>query len=130
MNLFVYGTLLDPWIRRRVLGRSYRLILRPAILRGHRPVRLQSKPYPDAHAAPGSKTKGVVLCGLSPTLLARLDRYEGAEYRRVSTRAFTPSNRAITAQIYQTIQTVPVTTHRWTVREWKRRGGYGKFLAR
>ena len=130
MNLFVYGTLLDPWIRRRVLGRNHRLVIQQAVLRGHRIMRIRAKPYPNAQRCPGSHAQGQMLCGLSPSLLARLDAYEGDEYTRIPVRVFTPSNRIVLAQMYRAIQTVQVTPERWTLVRWKRRGGYGRFLRR
>lgn len=126
LPLFVYGTLLDPSVRRRVLGRTVKLTIHPVILRDHRILRIAGKPYPNAKAAPGARAPGAALYGLTPGHLARLDHYEGAEYDRVAVAVFTPSNRRIRAQIYRAVQTVEVTRHRWTLERWRGRGGRGK----
>ena len=72
VNLFVYGTLLDPKMRRAVIGRSCRT--RAATLVGY--ARREGRyPYlaPDAAAC----TAGQLLLRLTGAELARLDDYEG-----------------------------------------------------
>jgi gamma-glutamylcyclotransferase (GGCT)/AIG2-like uncharacterized protein YtfP len=87
--LFLYGTLLDPAVLRRVTGQSglARRLL-PARLAGWRRVVLRGTPYPTLLRDAGATTEGALL-RVGPAVLARLSAYEGAEYRLVPVRAIT-----------------------------------------
>ena len=71
-NLFVYGTLLDPTMRRAVIGRSCRT--RPAMLVGY--ARREGR-YPNLTLDAAARTEGQLLLQLTGVELARLDDYEG-----------------------------------------------------
>lgn len=129
LPLFIYGTLLDPWVRRRVMGRAVKAHIRPVCLRDARVLRIRGRLYPDAVPRPGGRAWGVVLAGLPPHALARLDAYEGDEYDRVAVRLFTPSNRPVRAQLYRAVHAGEVTPHRWSLSSWRRRGGRGRVPA-
>lgn len=128
LPLFVYGTLLDPWVRRRVIGRAIKAWVRPACLRDAVALRIRDRLYPDAVPRPGGRAWGMVLTGLSAKALAHLDAYEGDEYDRIPIRVFTLSNRPLRAQIYrirhyQAAHAAQITAHRWSLGSWRRRGG-------
>ncbi len=80
LNLFVYGTLCSESLRRRLIGR--RVCAVPARLEGFRVWRVRGEDYPALCPAPGGRVDGMVLIGLRPLELRRLDRYEGGEYVR------------------------------------------------
>lgn len=74
VRLFVYGTLADGFVYQVITGEHPRAT--PAVLDGYRKVTsLKSFPYVVPH--PGSSVEGVVVAGVSPGVLAQIDRYEG-----------------------------------------------------
>jgi gamma-glutamylcyclotransferase (GGCT)/AIG2-like uncharacterized protein YtfP len=81
--LFVYGTLLDPGVLRRVSGDdALARGLRPARLNGWRRVFLRGTPYPTLVPAAGATVNGAVLRA-GDAALARLSAYEGSAYALV-----------------------------------------------
>jgi hypothetical protein len=92
MMLFVYGTLLDPAVLRRVTGqRGLARRLRPARLAGWRRVTLRGTPYPTLlrGARPGAEIGGLLLPRLAAPAFARLAAYEGPSYALVPVRVGT-----------------------------------------
>ena len=90
MGLFVFGTLLDPVTRGRVLGRPLRVSETvPALLEGCERVQGRGRHYPVLIRDPGGIVDGLLLIKLSARERARLKTYEGSEYRlaRVRVRA-------------------------------------------
>jgi hypothetical protein len=78
-RLFFYGTLLDPDIQKRVIGRA--VDLRPAALQGFRRVRAAGKWFPIL--VPGlarDRVAGAVADGLSAREIARIVAYENDGY--------------------------------------------------
>lgn len=73
MDLFLYGTLLDPDLRRTVTGQDLSGV--PATLADHRVVRGPDN-VPVLVAEPGAMAEGLVLAGLDAAAEARLDDYE------------------------------------------------------
>lgn len=96
-TLFVYGTLLAPELRHALLGRTASGTT--AELDGYACFGVRHAPYPAIRPAPGARTCGELVGGLSDAELAVLDDYESSMYRRVvvtvrdedgdSTEAFT-----------------------------------------
>jgi gamma-glutamylcyclotransferase (GGCT)/AIG2-like uncharacterized protein YtfP len=86
MQLFLYGTLLDP---RRLAARAGNpaLPLRaaPAVLRGWRRVAAAGARYPTLARDPKGEVAGAVLA-VPAAAVARLQAYEGPEYRLVRMR--------------------------------------------
>lgn len=85
--LFCYGTLRAPRLLSALLGRAMAAI--PASLDDHVCARLRGRPYPGLWAAPGSRAAGACYRLHHRRELARLDRYEGSEYRRRRVRVAT-----------------------------------------
>ena len=80
--LFVFGTLLDPVVRARVLGRPLRpLETVPALLVGCERVQGRGRHYPVLIRDPDGIVDGLILSKLSARERARLKVYEGSEYR-------------------------------------------------
>ncbi len=77
MDLFVYGTLMDPERVRGLLGHP--LDGEAATLAGYRRATLARLPYPFAVPQAGEAIDGVLLRRLSAEDVARLDRYEGVD---------------------------------------------------
>lgn len=102
LRLFVYGTLepgggtaMGEWIAERLV--TAEAAVAPGRLHA---VRAGRAWYPAL--VPGTPLVRGTLCELrlGPGDLARLDRYEGHEYRRIAARVRTETRRRITAQLY------------------------------
>jgi len=81
-ELFAYGTLLDPAVQQRVIGRVVEGV--PDSLHGYTKstVKLGEAIYPIALPDPGGRIQGARLL-LSEEELKRADAYEGPSYQRV-----------------------------------------------
>jgi gamma-glutamylcyclotransferase (GGCT)/AIG2-like uncharacterized protein YtfP len=97
-SLFAYGTLMFPGVVRRLAGRT--LATRPATLPGYSRRALRRASYPGLVPEPGARVAGVLVHGVWPALLARLDRWEGAEYERRLARVETARGDAALAHVY------------------------------
>lgn len=84
MRVFLYGTLMDPEVARRVSGDD-RFVreARPALLSGWRKTLLRGTPFPTLVRDERSVVHGL-LAEVSPPTLARLHAYEGSLYRFVT----------------------------------------------
>jgi Gamma-glutamyl cyclotransferase, AIG2-like len=90
--LFIFGTLLDPVTRGRVLGRPLRETdAIPALLAGCERVYARGHEYPVLVRAPEGIVDGLLIPRLTAREKARLRIYEGSGYRlaRVRVRALT-----------------------------------------
>lgn len=72
-DLFVYGTLTDPEVLRRVAGRVF--AAEPAVLDGFRRI-AEPGCYPFIEPSPGDRVAGLLLRGIDAAALGRLDDYE------------------------------------------------------
>lgn len=77
--LFVYGSLLVPRVRSRLLGRDVLAV--PARLEDHERKGIKNEIYPALRHRPGARVSGELLL-VSGRELARLDAYEGELYVR------------------------------------------------
>lgn len=80
--LFVYGTLQEPDVQLRIIGR--RVVGQPDTLDGYykSQISINGNVYPFAVEAAGSAIAGQVL-EVTTEELALMDAYEGKEYRRI-----------------------------------------------
>ena len=79
-NFYAYGTLQEPSILERIVGRS--LVGVVAVLENHARFGLINKVYPAIVAEPGGHVSGLLYAGVTAHELARLDEYEGPLYER------------------------------------------------
>lgn len=87
-DLFVYGTLREDEVVRRVTGRTFPKAA--GTLSGFRRVEGPAWfPYSNLDPQAGAFAEGMVLMGVDPASLARLDAYEGACYARRRVRVDT-----------------------------------------
>jgi len=82
--LFSYGTLMFAPVRRLHSRRP--LATERAVLSGYARHALRGSSYPGIVPNASASVAGVLVRGISPSLLARLDRWEGAEYVRTPVR--------------------------------------------
>ncbi len=80
MNLFAYGTLMDPAIMYNVSGERFQS--RPATLSGYMRKKLRGEVYPGIISKPGSSVEGQVYFDVSAQALSFLDEFEGSFYQR------------------------------------------------
>ncbi|MFW6191360.1 MAG: gamma-glutamylcyclotransferase family protein [Thiohalospira sp.] len=86
-DVFVYGTLLFDPVLTRLLGRVPPS--EPATLAGYARHPVVGAPYPAIVRQPGARVAGRLLLGLGEPDLARLDDYEGPDYRRTAVSVVT-----------------------------------------
>jgi gamma-glutamylcyclotransferase (GGCT)/AIG2-like uncharacterized protein YtfP len=82
MRFFFYGTLIDPDVRRAVLGRLAPETVEPATLPGWRRFAAKGVTFPIARPDPKAEIEGVLARDLSAAAGRLLDAYEGDGYRR------------------------------------------------
>jgi gamma-glutamylcyclotransferase (GGCT)/AIG2-like uncharacterized protein YtfP len=89
MQLFLYGTLLDPRRLAQCAGApALASRLRPAVLRGWRRVLARNSRYPTLALDPDGEVQGAVLT-VPAAASRRLQAYEGTDYRLVRVLAET-----------------------------------------
>jgi len=101
--LFVFGTLLDPVTRARVLGRPLREFETvPALLDGCERVQARGRHYPVLIRDPSGMVDGLLLLRLTARERARLKVYEGREYRlaRIRVRALHKGERLVWTNVF------------------------------
>lgn len=86
MRVFLYGTLRDPAVARRVAGdEGFLREARPALLPGWRRAKLRGTPYPTLVRDPEAAVHGLI-AEVPRAVLRRLSAYEGLLYRFVRVR--------------------------------------------
>ena len=122
MNLFAYGTLMDPEIMRQVSGVESRVA--KAVLCGYLRRAIRGEVYPAIVARPAETVEGVVYFDLTPAAFERLDPFEGPMYRRTAVDVvFTESGENTAAEAYVI---APEFEDRLSDRSWS----FEDFLAR
>lgn len=119
LPLFVYGTLRDPDILAAVLGHPLPAAqVTPAKASGYRVIAYPGRTYPALAASTSDTASGLLLRGLSPLDLARLDAFEGVEYHRatITVLSQTTPQRALAYLPSITI----VDQNAWSFEHWVR----------
>lgn len=98
VDLFVYGTLMFPQIMMAVIGRAPASAA--AVLPGYARYRLGGACYPAIAPDASASTSGLLYLGVDPPALRRLDRFEGAQYRRVSVQVLLATGGVRNAHTY------------------------------
>ncbi len=123
MRFFFYGTLIDPDVRRAVLGRLAPVEAEPAVLRGWRRVPAAGKTYPVIVADPRGAVDGVVVRGLDRAARRRLERYEDDFYELIAVEVtLTGSGHKLETLVFAAGQQLSCRTARsWDLADWQRR---------
>jgi hypothetical protein len=130
MDFFFYGTLLDPAVRRLVLGAGAgRLRLEPARLAGYRRCAQRAETAPVILRRAGGLVRGLLCRGLDARALARLEHFEGAGYRRVSLKVRQGRGRSRRAFAFIGAERGAAPVRSWRFDIWRRRHKRA-FLAR
>ena len=124
-RLFFYGTLLDPDIQQRVVGRALPADdLRPATLNGFRRVRVAGKWFPMLVPGLAADTvAGALVLGLTGPELKRVVTYEGDGYglKRVTVRL--GDGTTARAQVFVPLAAggLKPSAEAWDLLDWQRR---------
>jgi gamma-glutamylcyclotransferase (GGCT)/AIG2-like uncharacterized protein YtfP len=113
LNLFVYGTLMEPQVMTAVAGRAPDPL--PARLRGHARYAVIGASYPGMVPQPNGEVAGILYRGLNPPELRRLDEFEGALYWRRRVQVETALGGQVPAFTYLVR---PGQRHRLAAEEW------------
>lgn len=100
MRFFFYGTLIDPDVRRLVLGRHAPTAIEPARLEGWRRLPLAGATYPVIVRDPAAAVAGILVRGLDAGARGLLVRYEGPEYELLPVEVLTGSDRRVAASVF------------------------------
>lgn len=122
-DVFLYGTLCHAPLRAVVLGRE--TDARPAQLRDHAVHWARGESFPLILKAPGALAEGVLVCGLEPAEVARLDYYEGGfgyALHEVQVRPDAAS-RPVAARVYMPQPGLWQPGAPWDLADWQARFG-------
>lgn len=97
-NIFTYGSLMFDEVWRQVVSGRYRS--EPATLHHHQRHALTGLSYPGVVAAAGVQVAGRLYFDVSAADIARLDAFEGAEYRRDALQVMLASGEPASAWTY------------------------------
>lgn len=119
VRYFFYGTLLDPDVRRAVLGRTGAASAgRPARLEGYLCTRLAGTAFPVIIAGDGH-VDGAVFTIASERLANRIRAFEGAAYREIEWVVHAQPETPVRARLF-----VPLRSARfygaWSLERWQR----------
>lgn len=121
MNLFFFGTLMDPEVRALVMGRDvHPEQVEPAIAQGFRRVFIAGRHYPMLLAHASGWVEGTLVTGVDAVSLHRLQVYEGWEYtlQPIQVQA---SGRKVMAHVFMSRPKVAPDRRPWRLDQWQRR---------
>lgn len=121
-HVFTYGSLMFEAVWGRVVAGRYRSC--EAWLPDYRRFAIRGETYPAIVQAPGFRVAGRLWLDIDPADVDRLDRFEGAEYRRESVRVCTDSavdaTAALAADCYIWLDPARLLAHDWDAGQFER----------
>lgn len=131
MHVFTYGSLMFAEIWQIVVGREFETV--EGVVTGYSVLRVRRGAYPGMIATPTQEVvRGLVYLDVDAASIARLDRFEGRFYERLSLAVACSDGRHRTADAY----VVPernrrgLTAEPWTASEFVTSGGIADFTRR
>lgn len=119
-TFFFYGTLIDQDVRRAVLGPvADSMEPEPATLIGWHRVRLQGRDYPVIVPRRGAAVEGCIVGGLPASAVAKLVRFEGAEYSLTQVEIVGESGEPMKAHTFVGSGQTPPSSIPWRYDEWR-----------
>lgn len=119
-SFFFYGTLLDPDVRRLVLGRELEpTSLHAATLVNHRVSRARGKTYPVLASKRGAKAHGLIATHLNDRDAARLFHYEDDGYATIEVELSVFDGR-MTAWAFMPGPRMKALPVDWSYAAWRR----------
>lgn len=120
-DLFIYGTLRDQEVCEKVLGRPVlESDLSPAFAQDFATFKVADVSYPCLLPQKGAQAHGFVLSGLSADDIARLDLFEGVNYRRVAIEV-TVGDKFVLSEYYRPNEVLQ-TDGAWDLAIWQKEG--------
>lgn len=121
MNLFIYGTLRDKQVREMVLGRP---VAASDLTKAYAPdfasFKVADVAYPCLLPTKGQIAEGLLLTGLSDDDIARLDTFEGVNYKRVPLSIMV-GDKVQESYYYQPNDSLQ-TEGEWDLAQWQKHG--------
>lgn len=133
MRFFFYGTLLDPDVRRQVLGRVAKAFsVEAAVLTGYRRVYVRGKTYPVVVPDPASAVEGCLMRGLDRRAADKLIAFETDEYDLVERTVMTASGKTVRCRVFVAGRRALPSVQPWDYATWRRRhrSEFGRRLRR
>lgn len=121
MRFFFYGTLMDAAVRAVVLGSGRQLAVEPATLDGWRRSPVRGNSYPIIVPAAACSVAGLLAEGIGAAAAAKLDRFEGPEYRRQRVSVRCAAGSSTPCWTYAAADAASAGAGRWEFDEWRRR---------
>lgn len=122
MKLFFFGTLMDPEVREIVMGRSMPDdAVEPALAQGFRRVFVAGRHYPMLLPHASGWVDGLLVSGVDPESLHRLQVYEGWEYSLTPMRVRTQSGRTVMAHVFMCPPHIKPEKKDWRLDRWQMR---------
>lgn len=109
-HVFTYGSLMFREVWSLVVVGTHRRI--DACLHDHARFAINGESYPGMVSAAGSRVAGILHLDVEPADLERLDRFEGADYRRASVDVVTPDG-SMRAETYVYLLRDRLSTTPW-----------------
>lgn len=118
MHFFFYGTLLDPDVRRAVLGSATEAGT-PAVLHGWRRVFVRGDSYPVIRPTSGSTVDGLVFAAVNVEGTRMLRKYEGPSYRARRLTVRGADGGSVSAAVFVPKDFGVATGRAWTLASWQ-----------
>lgn len=112
-HCFTYGSLMCESIMTAVTGTHH--AYQPALLKGYRRGPVRGETYPGMVPLEGAQVEGVLYLDVSDEGCARLDDFEGDEYRRVAVQVSLAGGSVLPAWAYEL---KPEYAHRLAAEDW------------
>ncbi len=126
-NFFFYGTLMHPKVLQRVVRNEHRA--EPATLHGFARYKVRGQTYPAMIEQRDGVVEGIVRFDVSEADVARLDKFEGPAYERISIRPSLKTGAPIDCQTYvcRNEYRAGLTSDQWSL-DWFEQHGLKPFL--
>lgn len=122
MNLFFFGTLMDPEVRAIVMGRDvHPEQVEAAVAQGFRRVFVAGRHYPMLLKHNSGWVDGTLVKGLDAERIHRLQVYEGWEYTLQPIQVRTASGGMVMAHVFLCPPHIAPDRRSWRLEEWQRR---------
>lgn len=110
-HVFTYGSLMFPKVWEKVVRGRYRRAA--AVLAGHARYAIVDACYPGMVRKIGASVEGVLYFDVDQPDLARLDAFEGAEYRRGAVSVRVPDGAQVQVETYLYIRPQRLLSTEW-----------------
>ena len=122
MDLFVYGTLMDEDVLRRVIGRPVPSAqIGVAFVDGYRRVYVKDTYFPILVPAEGGAVEGRLITGLGAEAVERLTRFEGRQFQLKRLPVRLARGRTAEVECFMPVMGITATDKEWDPDQWRRR---------